>query len=115
MEPGEFIKVLDQNGQLPAMIGEVARAKALASVLSKAKVVDTAGKAVDVSALTEGILAEEADGDGDLDAGDATALLEEANAGSARGAASGAAPKGKAARDSKGRKPGNEHYGHDHS
>ncbi len=59
MEPGEFIKVLDQNGQLPAMIGEVARAKALASVLSKAKVVDTKGKAVDVSALTEGILADD--------------------------------------------------------
>ncbi|MCU1407912.1 MAG: trigger factor, partial [Glaciihabitans sp.] len=32
MEPGEFIKVLDQNGQIPAMIGEVARAKALAIV-----------------------------------------------------------------------------------
>src|SRR6185369_16399766 len=59
MEPGEFIQVLDQNGQLPAMIGEVARAKALARILSKAKVVDTAGKAVDVSALTEGILADD--------------------------------------------------------
>jgi trigger factor len=66
MEPGEFIKVLDQNGQLPAMIGEVARAKALASVLSKAKVVDTTGKAVDVSALTEGILADD-DADSEAD------------------------------------------------
>jgi trigger factor len=105
MEPGEFIQVLDQNGQLPAMIGEVARAKALASILSKAKVVDTAGKAVDVSALTEGILAD----DDDIDTSDATSLLEQANAGSS------SAPKGKAARDSHGRKPGNEHYGHDHS
>jgi trigger factor len=52
MEPGEFIKVLDENGQIPAMIGEVARAKALAVVLDKAKVVDTKGKAVDVSAFT---------------------------------------------------------------
>ena len=49
MEPGEFIQVLQQNGQLPAMIGEVARSKALAYVLSKSKVVDTAGKSVDVS------------------------------------------------------------------
>lgn len=57
MEPGEFIKVLDQNGQIPAMIGEVARSKALAVVLSKAKVVDPKGKAVDVSAFTEQMLA----------------------------------------------------------
>ena len=53
MEPGEFIKVLDQNGQIPGMIGEVARAKALAVVLSKAKVVDTLGNAVDISSFTD--------------------------------------------------------------
>jgi trigger factor len=52
MEPGEFIKVLDENGQIPAMIGEVARAKALAVVLDKANVVDTKGKKVDVSEFT---------------------------------------------------------------
>ncbi|GHF17032.1 trigger factor [Pseudolysinimonas yzui] len=49
MEPGEFVKILDQNGQLPGVVGEIARSKALAVVLSKAKVVDTKGKAVDVS------------------------------------------------------------------
>ncbi|MGV8969065.1 MAG: trigger factor [Microbacteriaceae bacterium] len=54
MEPGEFIQALDKNGQIPAMIGEVARAKALALVLDKAKVVDSLGKAVDVSAFTAG-------------------------------------------------------------
>jgi trigger factor len=54
MEPGEFIQALDKNGQIPAMIGEVARAKALALVLDKAKVVDSKGKAVDVSAFTAG-------------------------------------------------------------
>jgi len=107
MEPAEFIKVIDGNGQLPAMIGEVARAKGLAVVLSKAKVVDTAGKAVDVSALTSGILEE----DDDFETSDAAALLEQANAGSAPGSA----PKGKASKDGHGRKPGNEHYGHDHS
>ncbi|RLQ81862.1 trigger factor [Salinibacterium amurskyense] len=52
MEPGEFIQILDKNGQIPAMVAEVARSKALAVVLSKAKVVDTKGKAVDVSAFT---------------------------------------------------------------
>jgi len=52
MEPGEFIKVLDQNGQIPAMVGEVARSKALAVVLSKAKVVDGEGAPVDLSAFT---------------------------------------------------------------
>ncbi|MGV8912455.1 MAG: trigger factor [Rhodoglobus sp.] len=52
MEPGEFIQVLDKNGQIPAMVAEVARSKALAVVLSKAKVVDTKGKSVDVSAFT---------------------------------------------------------------
>lgn len=61
MEPGEFIKTLDQNGQIPAMVGEVARSKALATVLSKAKVVDAKGKAVDVSAFTERVLAGDAD------------------------------------------------------
>ena len=104
LEPAEFIKVIDSNGQLPAMIGEVARAKGLAVVLSKAKVVDTTGKAVDVSALTSGILDEE----DDFETSDAEALLQQANA--------GAAPsKGKAVKDGHGRKPGNEHYGHDHS
>lgn len=57
MEPAEFIQVLDQNNQIPAMVGEVARSKALAVVLSKAKVVDPKGKAVDVSAFTEQMLA----------------------------------------------------------
>jgi trigger factor len=59
MEPSEFIQVLDKNGQIPAMIGEVARSKALAVVLDKAKVVDTKGKAVDVSAFTAGFANEE--------------------------------------------------------
>ena len=47
MEPGEFIKVLDENGQIPAMIGEVARGKTLALILEKANIVDTKGKKVD--------------------------------------------------------------------
>ena len=104
MEPGEFIKVIDSNGQLPAMIGEVARAKGLAVVLSKAKVVDTTGKAVDVSALTAAILEEE---DDDVATSDAGALPQPASA------VSDSTPKN--ARDNHGRKSGNEHFGHDHS
>ena len=55
MEPGEFIKVLDENGQIPGMVGEVARSKALATVLSKATVVDADGSTVDVSAFTAAV------------------------------------------------------------
>ncbi|CAN5519855.1 trigger factor [soil metagenome] len=105
LEPAEFIKVVDGNGQLPAMIGEVARAKGLAVVLSKAKVVDTTGKAVDVSAFTAAVLEDE--DEDDFETGDAAALLQQTNADS------GSTPKN--ARDKHGRKPGNEHYGHDHS
>ena len=61
MEPGEFIKVLDQNGQIPGMIGEVARGKALAVVLSKAKVVDGEGKPVDISSFTASVVGESGD------------------------------------------------------
>lgn len=68
MEPGEFIQILQQNGQLPAMIGEVARSKTLALILSKAKVVDAKGKAVDVSAFTASALSDD-------DSGDASALV----------------------------------------
>lgn len=57
MEPGEFIKILDQNGQIPGMVGEVARSKALSVALSKAKVVDTKGKAVDLTAFTAAAVA----------------------------------------------------------
>ncbi|MHB1235839.1 MAG: trigger factor, partial [Microbacteriaceae bacterium] len=51
MEPGEFVKVLDENGQIPGMIAEVARNKALAVVLSRAVVVDSDGQPVDISAF----------------------------------------------------------------
>lgn len=53
MEPGEFIKVLSENGQIPGMIGEVARGKALATVLNSARVVDGEGNEVDISAFTQ--------------------------------------------------------------
>ncbi|MBX3100187.1 MAG: trigger factor [Salinibacterium sp.] len=97
MEPGEFIKVLDQNGQIPGMIAEVARVKALAVVLAKAKVVDSKGKAVDVSAFTATALGGENDDSEEITAADL-------QGGGSEGGS----------KDSHGRKAGHEHYGHDH-
>lgn len=105
MEPGEFIQVLDKNGQIPGMIAEVARAKALAVVLDKAKVVDTKGKAVDVSAFT----ASAKGGDDDeFDVSEMTAALQGANDDHDHAPAGGG-------KDAHGRKSNHEHYGHDHS
>lgn len=100
MDPSEFIQILSQNGQVPGMIAEVARTKALATVLSKAKVVDSKGKAVDVSDFTSGVL-----GDGTDDSGEITAADLEAPEGDGHD---------HGAKDTHGRKPGHEHYGHDH-
>jgi trigger factor len=83
------------------MIAEVARSKALATVLSKAKVVDQAGKAVDVSAFTDTVL------------GDGTDTSDEISADDLGGGSDDHAPVG-GAKDGHGRKPGHEHYGHDH-
>ncbi|MBU4465138.1 MAG: trigger factor [Actinobacteria bacterium] len=49
MAPQDFVDNLQQNNQLPAIVGEVARNKALAVALGKVTVVDTAGKAVDLT------------------------------------------------------------------
>jgi trigger factor len=52
MDPNQFAQTIDQNGQIPSMVAEVARRKALATVLEKAKVVDTAGNVVDLNEVT---------------------------------------------------------------
>lgn len=49
MDPNEFISTLDQNGQIPSMVGEVARSKALAVALRKVEVKDADGNVVDLS------------------------------------------------------------------
>ena len=51
MAPQEFVEALQSSNQLPALVGEVARNKALAIALGKVNVVDTDGKAVDLSSL----------------------------------------------------------------
>ncbi|MGF6824501.1 trigger factor [Microbacterium sp. ZKA21] len=49
MAPQEFVEALQSSNQIPALVGEVARNKALAIALGKVSVVDTNGKAVDLS------------------------------------------------------------------
>jgi trigger factor len=49
MEPNQFAQMLDQSGQVPMIVGEVRRRKALAKVLEYATVTDTNGAAVDLS------------------------------------------------------------------
>jgi len=51
MTPEQFIQEVTMNGQVATMVSEVARAKALASVLGRVKVVTKSGKAVDLEAL----------------------------------------------------------------
>ncbi len=100
MEPAEFIQVLDKNGQIPGMIAEVGRSKALAVVLDKAKVVDSKGKDVDVSAFTATALGGPNDDSEEITAADLQGSDDDHSHGGAK--------------DSHGRKAGHEHYGHDH-
>ena len=49
MAPQDFVEALQQNNQLPSLVGEVARNKALAVALGKVNVVDTNGAPVDLT------------------------------------------------------------------
>jgi trigger factor len=51
MSPDQFIQEVTMNGQVSTMVSEVARAKALAAVLGRVKVVTKSGKTVDLEAL----------------------------------------------------------------
>ncbi len=52
MDPNEFVKAVDEQGQIPSFVAEVARRKALSVVLEAAKVTDSDGKAVDLAEFT---------------------------------------------------------------
>jgi len=54
MDPNAFAKAVDEGGQIPQMVAEVARRKALAAVLQKTSIVDTAGSAVNLNDLNLG-------------------------------------------------------------
>ncbi|MEO7070989.1 MAG: trigger factor, partial [Nostocoides sp.] len=49
MDPNEFATTIDQQGQIPSIVQEVGRRKALASVLEQATVTDTDGNPVDLN------------------------------------------------------------------
>lgn len=49
MDPNTFIQQLDQSGQIPSMIAEVGRSKAIAVALRQVTVLDSAGKEVDLT------------------------------------------------------------------
>jgi trigger factor len=51
MQPNEYAQAVDDAGQVPAMVAEVARRKALAAVLQRARVVDAAGRPVDLESI----------------------------------------------------------------
>ncbi|MGP7960694.1 trigger factor [Sanguibacter sp. A247] len=58
MDPNEFIKQIDSNGQIPSIVAEVARSKSLAVALRAIEVKDASGNVVD---LTEFIGSDEED------------------------------------------------------
>jgi trigger factor len=49
MDPNQFAQIIDQSGQVPMMVSEVRRRKALAVVLGQAEVTDSEGNKVDLS------------------------------------------------------------------
>ena len=56
--PQEFANQIVEAGNLPALIGDVRRNKALATVLEKAAITDSSGRSVDLGALSEPIPAD---------------------------------------------------------
>lgn len=52
VSPQQFVEIMQQNNQMPQMVGEVARSKAILYVLEAAKVVDNKGNDVDISEYT---------------------------------------------------------------
>ncbi|GAB7191435.1 trigger factor [Kineococcus sp. NUM-3379] len=69
MDPNEFARAMDGAGQVPAMVGEVARRKALAVAMEKATVKDASGNTINLEELVGG---DEEDEDGAADAGEPT-------------------------------------------
>jgi len=49
MDPNQFAQIIDQSGQVPMMVSEVRRRKALAVVLGQAEVTDSEGNKIDLS------------------------------------------------------------------
>jgi trigger factor len=74
MDPNEFARALDAEGQVPAIVAEVARRKALANVLDRATITDASGNVVDLDLLAPED--DEDDGDDDSVADDSGAEVD---------------------------------------
>jgi trigger factor len=66
MPPQEFANQVMQSGNLPALLSDVRRNKALAELLVAATVKDASGNTVDLAALAPGALAELSEDDADI-------------------------------------------------
>lgn len=80
MDPNQFAQMLDQAGQVPLIMGEVRRRKALAKVLEFAEVTDTDGNAVDLTSFVKPAGEQEEDAAEAADSDDAEAPKEEKKA-----------------------------------
>ena len=67
MPPQEFANQIMQAGNLPALVADVRRNKALAEVLEHAAITDESGNPVDLSQLTAALADEDADTSGDAE------------------------------------------------
>jgi trigger factor len=76
MAPQEFANQVVQGGNLPALVADVRRNKALAELLESATVTDASGNTVDLNALTAEALADAEDAAADLAADDADDVAE---------------------------------------
>lgn len=70
LPPQEFANQIVQSGNLPMLVADIRRNKALAEVLESAAVTDASGNAVDLKALSDEALAEIAEGSDDADVPD---------------------------------------------
>jgi trigger factor len=61
MSPDQFVQQVVQAGQVPMLVSEVVRGKALALVLDKARITDESGREIDLDALREDVPADEVD------------------------------------------------------
>lgn len=80
MDPNQFAQIIDQSGQVPMMVSEVRRRKALAVVLGQAEVTDTAGNSVDLSDFVRPAGEEAPAADAEVEAAEAPAGEEKEEA-----------------------------------
>jgi len=73
MSPDQFAQAVVEGGQVPLLVGEVARGKALAVVVEAAKVVDTNGEVVDLEDDDEDETGETVEAAAEADAEDESA------------------------------------------